>query len=366
MRIQFVVNRLAFGGAETQVMRVATGLQSRGHSVGVTTLLPNVAYEESLLNAGVTISRVGLSPNLLAIFDIPRALHIVRDSRPDVVVPFLFNAECIARLSRILGGKHRLISSIRSENIGSRVREWLLRATAFVVDEWITNSKQVANRLNQRRAFGDRVLQVIPNGLDLEHLQCSPETRYQVRTEARVPDQAFVWIAVGAQRPPKNYVELIKAFSHCADSRDFLWIVGAPCQQSLLDDVARKQGVTERVVFWGRRDDVPRLLHGADAFVLASTHEGSPNALLEAAACGLPSVATDVGGVRELITDEQGGFIVAPHNTDALIAGMRRLRNLPDVARQMMGEQAKKITAWHDLEHVLDKWERLLEEVCRR
>lgn len=366
MRIEFVLNTLTKGGAETQVVRIACALQQRGHSVGVTTLLPNVAYEDTLAAAEVGVTKFDLSGRLGALFGLMNAVRHLRAIHADVAVPFLFSAECVVRLSRFLGAGHRVISAIRNEDIGGRQREVILRFSSFLTDEWMTNSSAVAQRLSKRRAFGNRSFRVIPNGLDFSHLLPIPRARESAREEAGVVDSDFIWIAVGSQRPQKNYQELIKAFSRTRKNGDYLWIVGDGFQQAELSAVAAAASVSQFVRFWGARDDVPRLLQAADAFVLASLHEGSPNALLEAAASGLATVATDVGGVSELLTHGKTGLLVPAYDTSALESAMRELRGFDVNQRRQMGENGQRLTSKHNLPAVVDQWEALLFEVCRQ
>jgi glycosyltransferase involved in cell wall biosynthesis len=108
---------------------------------------------------------------------------------------------------------------------------------------------------------------------------------------------------------------------------------------------------------------VPALLVASDAFVLASRWEGSPNALLEALACGVPVVATNVGGVRDLVQDGRAGFLVAPGDVDALTAAMERLMSLPLDERQQLGRRGREsVQRRHDSAAVAEQWRHLLSE----
>jgi glycosyltransferase involved in cell wall biosynthesis len=79
--------------------------------------------------------------------------------------------------------------------------------------------------------------------------------------------------------------------------------------------------------------DTPSWFRSGDVFALSSTFDNSPNAVLEAMACGLPVVTTDVGGVREFVSDGTGGAVVPPHDPAALAAGLERYLSAPDEAR---------------------------------
>jgi glycosyltransferase involved in cell wall biosynthesis len=95
-----------------------------------------------------------------------------------------------------------------------------------------------------------------------------------------------------------------------------------------------EQGLADRVVFAGRRrpEEVARWLQAADAFVLASHNEGLPNVVLEAMACGLPVVATDVGGTGEAVLEGVSGLLVPPRDVGSLAEAMTRISEDPELA----------------------------------
>ena len=119
----------------------------------------------------------------------------------------------------------------------------------------------------------------------------------------------------------KDYATLLRAFAKQRGA--VLLIAGEGPQEAGLRALARELAVDAR--FLGRVDDMPALMNAADALVLSSVVEGLPMALLEAAASGLPAVATDAGGVREAILDGHTGFITPPRDPAALAEAMSRL-----------------------------------------
>jgi glycosyltransferase involved in cell wall biosynthesis len=103
---------------------------------------------------------------------------------------------------------------------------------------------------------------------------------------------------------------------------------------------------------------MPVLMNACDGFVLSSDVEGLPMVLLEAAASGLPQVATAVGGVPEAVIHERTGFVVAPRDTDALAAAMQRLATMPAEARASMSRTAREhAVSRYDLTAVALQWE---------
>jgi glycosyltransferase involved in cell wall biosynthesis len=119
-----------------------------------------------------------------------------------------------------------------------------------------------------------------------------------------------------------------------------LLIVGAGPLRDELAAQAATAGLADRVTFAGERGDVPDILAAADVFVLSSVSEGMPISILEAMASGLPTVATDVGGVRELVADGETGFVVPARDARAFAQPLARLCG-DEGLRRRLGEAAQ-------------------------
>jgi glycosyltransferase involved in cell wall biosynthesis len=115
------------------------------------------------------------------------------------------------------------------------------------------------------------------------------------------------------------------------------------------------------------RNDVPQVMGAADGYVMSSAWEGMPMVLLEAAAAGLPIVATMVGGNHEVVVDERTGFLVPPRDDAALADAMIRLGELPETDRRSMGERGREhIRTHYGLARVADRWEEVYRRVLAR
>jgi glycosyltransferase involved in cell wall biosynthesis len=115
-----------------------------------------------------------------------------------------------------------------------------------------------------------------------------------------------------------------------------------------------------RVHFLGVRRDVPQLMAAADGYLLSSAWEGMPVVLLEAAAVGLPVVATRVGGVAEVVEDGVSGFLVPPGDPTALAQAMEKIEALTPEQRRAMGARGRALVEQrYSTGSVVDMWERL-------
>ena len=130
--------------------------------------------------------------------------------------------------------------------------------------------------------------------------------------------------------------------------------------------LATELGLNERVRFLGFVPDTLRWMQAADGYVLTSRWEGLPMSVLEAAACGLPIVATDVPGTRGLFEEGLDGLRVKSGDAESLAESMRSVEAMPSGERVRMGAAARQhVEARYELEHVLRRWEMLYEQLRR-
>jgi len=162
---------------------------------------------------------------------------------------------------------------------------------------------------------------------------------------------------------------MLQAFKMVVDKKqDTLLLLAG--QGSLLEEtrkLANELDLEDKVRFLGVRHDVPDLMNAADAYVMSSAREGMPMVLLEASACGLPVVATDVGGNSEVVLSGTTGYIVPPRNPEALALGMEKMMALPHEERCEMGKAGRAhIEANYSLDRVVDQWENLYKELLQK
>jgi glycosyltransferase involved in cell wall biosynthesis len=132
-------------------------------------------------------------------------------------------------------------------------------------------------------------------------------------------------IAVGRLKAPKDFLTLIRAFAALPEGSFEALIVGDGPDRGAVEDEIRRHRLKERARLVGERSDVPALLADSDLFVLSSRSEGLPVSVLEAMAAELPVVASDVGGLAELVVDGETGILVPPGDAPALAAALGRL-----------------------------------------
>lgn len=151
----------------------------------------------------------------------------------------------------------------------------------------------------------------------------------------------FVVLVVGRLEKNKNCGMVIEAVRKVEKAR--LVFCGDGEERLRLEKKTHDLGMQDRVIFLGNRKDMSDIYHMADCFVLASFREGLSRSIMEAMACGLPCIVSDIRGNRDLI-DSQGGFLFNPTDVDALAGNIKSLMDSRELQRKMCAHNREKIT----------------------
>lgn len=208
---------------------------------------------------------------------------------------------------------------------------------------------------------------VIPLGLALDGFESlDPDAGRQLRRDLGIGDDEVVLTFVGRLVPIKRVDLLLRAVaSALAGARLRLLVVGDGELAPELEDLCRRLGIGAAVSFLGYRRDLPAIAAATDVAVLASANEGTPVALIEAATAGLPAVATRVGGVSEVVTEETG-VLVPPGNAEALAAAITRLARDPELRARLGAAARERALRRHSAPRLIADMEALYDELLAR
>jgi glycosyltransferase involved in cell wall biosynthesis len=181
-----------------------------------------------------------------------------------------------------------------------------------------------------------RKARAIPNALDVQRFRGGTEMRQTIRCELGIPVDAYVVGSVGRLSEQKGFDLLVEAAAEVVktDPEVHFVIVGDGVEAQALRQQASDLGLASRVIFTGQRKDVEALISAMDLFACSSRWEGLSTVLMEAMAAGVPIVATDIPGNRELLRDGENAWLVPTENAMALAVGLRKALQSPDVCRE--------------------------------
>lgn len=328
----------------------------------------------------------GLGPRVRPLDDL-RALvalvGVVRRFRPDIVHTHTAKAGFLGRLAALIAVRPRpsIVHTYHGHVLEGYFGRWtslifrlLERVAASFSDRLIGVSDATVEDLIRLQIARREKFRIVPLGLDLAAFLAinrhppdagAGETeagvhplRLKFRREYQIAGEEVLASYVGRIVPIKRLDLVLRAIAEARSesARLKLVVVGDGDSRHSLEELARVLGIGDYVQFLGYSSDLDLIAAGADLAVLASDNEGTPVSLIEAAAAGLPCVATDVGGVSEVVRPDSG-LLVSADDPRALGQAMAKLVREPGL-RHQMGERAR--------EHVARRFsaERLLRDIA--
>jgi glycosyltransferase involved in cell wall biosynthesis len=308
MRILFVISGLGLGGAERQVALLASEFIRLGHAVGVYTLNRELARADELEGSGVELivdaKRRRFDPALLS-----RLRRHVQHWRPDVVHGVLYDGNLYTRLAAA-GLGLPVINSERNDDYRLSAAQALgYRLSGWLFDAVVANSHAGAAFARSLHRIAAPDVHVVWNGIDLDEIDARLARAVPVAHQLWPGDELKRLCVVGSIKPQKDHALALQVMRSLVDADptwrllcvgDELSGAGAPLKQDLLAQCAQL-GLQAQVRFVGHRRDVPEVIASCDALLVTSRHEGFPNVVLEAMACGTPVASTAYSDVRRIL-----------------------------------------------------------------
>jgi len=309
-RVAFVTSRLGRGGGERVVTHLMTGLAEWGVEPMAVCMKNEGLFGAQLKDRHLRVEAL----NSFAGYDfqaIRRLADLLRGFRPCVINIHDRGSLPYAVLANLVSGRRPVVFTGHGL-VYNAAREPVLRQRLAM--RGVTAMTAVSQKVADRHAelfLWPKPIHVIPNGVP-EVTRCS-RLRQAVRNELELPDTRFVFLAIGNVKPEKDYENLLRAVGRvrtiCPRQSFEVLIAGhirdSPYVQQVIA-LHRDLRLEQTVRFLGFREDVRALYSAADAFVLPSRSEGCPMVLLEAMMCGLPVIATRVGGIPDVLQDGSG------------------------------------------------------------
>ena len=356
MRVLLVITGLGVGGAERQVLDIADSLCLLGHEVVICYLTGSA----SLSPKSKTIKMYGLDTRKTIFSLIKSGLsirHIVKTFQPDVVHSHMVHANLLMRVMRIFVRMPKLVCTAHNTYEGGPLRMLCYRLTASLADCTTNVSTEAVAAFESSGAVAPGRMIAVPNGIDTQRFRSMPNARNSFRKKVGAEESVFVILAVGRLTDAKDYPNLLRAYStlQLSHQNTELWIIGDGDLKHTLIQMAANLCIRDRVRFLGIQSEIEYWMNAADIFVLSSAWEGFGLVVAEAMACEKLVVATDAGGVREVLSG--AGFLVPKNRPDLLAEALSKAVVLePDTVKHL-GQQARAhIIKSYSLEKSVQQW----------
>lgn len=360
LRVFHLIKSLGRGGAERLLVEGLLAADRRRFTFGYGYFLPwKDALVAALRDAGAEVtcfSASGAAGIFGRVGDVARYL---RRWRPDVIHAHLPLAGVVARaVGRLLDvpvvyTEHNVLERYHPATRAANLATWSLQAKVIAVSEDVAASA--------RRHAGTGVpIEVVKNGVSLHRFQRDVEAGRRLREALGIPERAPVVGTVAVFRAQKrldHWLQAAALFLRARPDARFLLVGDGPLRQDV-ERWRQELGLDEAVILPGLREDVRPFLSAMDAYLMSSSFEGLPVALLEAMASEIPPVVTRVGGMGEVVIDEENGRIVKAGDPAALARALEWVLADED-RRATLGTRARAIVAER---FSMDRMQRALED----
>ena len=368
-RIFHMVNSLEMGGSEHQMVEVASRQKAGGHDVAVGCLSAQGPLMEALGLAGISVTEFDPKGALFrpqGIYQLLRLTRFFLKHRFDIVQTHDLYSTLLGVPAAWLARVPVILSCRRDLSHWwwyTPRRRAFLRQVQNRSNYVIANSQAVCDFLVEKDGFDPKRIRVIRNGVDLERFTSASADRQGLFPHVAAQSQ-LVAVVANMNVETKGHADLIRAAAEvCREFHDVKFLlVGDGNQRSRLEALTQELGLSDTVLFLGRRKDVPGILACCDLFVLPSWAEGLPNSVLEAMASGLPVVATRVGGTPEIIEDGVNGLLVAPKEPHALALAIMQILENGEFARRIAQSARGRARAQFGFDRLLSELDNLYFE----
>jgi len=375
IRVARVIARMNVGGPAQHVTFLSTGMDRMRFDTILITGVVGGNEGDFLPAARARGARPLVIPELGPtvrpahdLVSLMKLARLFRDFRPDIVHTHTAKAGALGRVAARLAGVPLCVHTFHGHVLegyfsAAKARLFLAaeRGLARITDRIITVSSRVRQALLSLGIGQPGQVEVIPLGLDLSRFLPSPKGSTDLRQRLHIPPGTPILGTVGRLVPIKDHPTLIHALGLLpgGDRAPHLLVVGDGERRQTLQELVQRLDLGSRIHFLGWRDDLEAILPELDVVICCSKNEGTPVALIEAMAAGVPVLSTDVGGVGDLVTHGETGWLIPPGDPTALAHSIRTLLADPALAGRLAAAARPIALERHDVKGLIHRMEAL-------
>jgi glycosyltransferase involved in cell wall biosynthesis len=361
-RILHLIPSLQRSGAEKQLCLLAAGLQQAGFDTHVCALAEGGPMVETLLAAGIRPTilnrRWQIDPRLFW-----NLKSLIDDLRPDVIHAWKCSANAYGLAAAVGCGVRRLVAGFRCiEPASSALWNSINREIGRRGHGLVANNRSVRD-FYVEKGLPENKFQIIPSAV--ESPSPSSATRRQILDQLELPQESRLIGLIGRLVPHKRVKDAIWAADLLKVVRKdvHLLIFGDGPHRDRLRKFRDQVRIRDHVHFIGHRNDMPLFLPHLDLLWSTSANEGQSSAILEAMAAGVPVVASDIPGTRDLITHDQTGLLVHVGDRGGFAREAHRLLENPDLSRRLGQAGRERVQSDFTVEKMVEKYVSMYQQL---
>ena len=355
------------GGSEIQALQLSTHLTQRGDFITILSDTSNSSLQREFV-AGILIYRLFTGFGPFYVFLTVLRFMIQRRHVYQIVHSHGYSGTLLiaCRVAKMIGSPviMKLPTAGDFEHIFKKrdLKHLFYRRWIKKVDCFVAVSDEIEKEILSFKIPASKIVR-IPNAVDsVKFSPPSPEQKLRLRSELNSDSKGKIVLYLGRLEKRKGIDYLLSAWEH--NESDSLWIVGSGPEGPILKQMCEKLQL-KGVRFFEATQDPLKFYQAADIFVFPSTKEGSPNVLLEAMSCGLPSIATRIGGVIDVMEHGKQGLLVSAHSVPELKNALLHAASHPDECAQWGVEAQRTVREKFELMKVAAQYKALYSRLIR-
>jgi len=366
IEVLIILSEDMIGGTETNLLRVVTNSNSTNIKYDVCFLSEPGSLTQEFVNSKINTYHLNFRGNNW--WEVSKNLYkILKSSSHDFIYPFGLRISFLSRLINLFAGNSKVIGSHRSVTIKRNcLIDLFERITSPLVIAYIANTQAGCLQLAKLGIPASKLF-TIYNGID--PLTWRKNSKRVARESLNIPINTVVITCVANLKPLKGHQYLINACEILKKKHpDFLVLFVGGCifesqtEKQIVSQI-HSSGLDNTIRLLGARSDVAVILDASDIFVLPSLWEGLPNVILEAMAKSLPVVATNVGGISEVILNDGTGFLVPSKNAQELAYAIGKLMDDPEMRERFGYAGRKRLEEKFSLNAEIDEMDKFFQSL---
>lgn len=361
-KIAFLIGYLNVGGAEQLLTNIAINIDKNQYEPIVITIKGLGPLEEKLVNNDIKVYCLA-GKRKVSLKVMINLYRILKEEKIDIINSHSFNGQFFGAIcGKLLNIKTYNTEHTVFENIAFHQRI-LKKFLAKINTKIIACSEAVYDSLIEHNIYNDKNMIIIDNGVDINmYSKRNAQNIVYLKNKLRIEGK-LVLITVGSIREEKNHLQFLNLLKDI-NNKNIVWIVvGDGYKRNDLENEIKNNNMQDTVILLGNKHDVWNYLSIADIFVLPSKYEGLSLAMLEAMACGLATICTDVGSNSKVIENGVNGYIIKLNEFKQFEDKIKYLYNNENILEEMKRNNVIKVKDNYNFNQTISKYQNCFENI---